>query len=108
MKTWKKIIGATVLTGVAFGAVAYFAKKKSLEDNFSDEFDNAFEDFDDELAKKSSEKEKNVSEETERDYVPIDLENEQENADKAKESSEMSNKKESPVEKSSKADKSED
>lgn len=38
MKTWKKITILTTVTGVALGVLAYFAKKKSLEDDFSDEF----------------------------------------------------------------------
>ncbi len=49
MKTWKKITILTTVTGVALGVLAYFAKKKSLEDDFSDEFDNAFDEFDDEM-----------------------------------------------------------
>lgn len=89
MKTWKKIIGATALTGVALGALAYFAKKKSLEDSFSDEFDDTFEDFDEELTEKESDK-KADSKETNRDYVPINLDNEPEQTEEAKETTDNS------------------
>lgn len=67
MKTWKKITILTTVTGVALGVLAYFAKKKSLEDDFSDEFDDAFDEFDDEMTEdEDSSKDRN--------YVPLDVE----------------------------------
>lgn len=80
MKTWKKIIAFTAITGVALGALAYFAKKKSLEEDFDDEFDDTFDSFDDEMSNDNEE-----PEESDRNYVPIDLETPSENAAKSDE-----------------------
>lgn len=75
MKTWKKIVGLTVMAGVALGGLAYFAKKKSLEESFNDEFDDDFDDFDDELDETDS------NNSADRNYVPIDLESSDSKAD---------------------------
>lgn len=71
MKTWKKIVAFTTLTGVALGGLAYFAKKKSLEEDFNDEFEDAFDSFDEEIADDTKE---TADDNTDRNYVPIDLE----------------------------------
>ena len=70
MKTWKKIVALTTVTGVALGALAYFAKKKSLEDDFCDEFDDAFDDFDEEIADDND----TTEDVADRNYVPLDME----------------------------------
>lgn len=73
MKTWKKIVGLTALTGVALGALAYFAKKKSLEEDFCNEFDEAFDEFEDD-ADDTSEDDNETADAGDRNYVHIDLE----------------------------------
>ena len=70
MKTWKKITILTTVTGVALGVLAYFAKKKSLEDDFSDESDDAFDEFD-EFDDEMTEDEDSSKD---RNYVPLDVE----------------------------------